>query len=162
LKIAENSRVNIPAPAKSIYDYCLLLLTRREHGRKELITKCQSKGFVIDDILPILDELAQRGYQSDDRYAESLSRHRIKRGYGAVAIRYELQQNGISEFDIDSVLLELADSWQAVLEQIYYKKFSDDRYLTAHEWAKRSRFLQQRGFSPTLINTLARQLHITF
>jgi regulatory protein len=145
-----------------IKNSCLRLLTRREHSQKELLTKLMAKGFNKDAVLPIIEALAEQGWQSDSRYAESYARHRLQKGYGAIAIAYELKQNGVSAFDIDNSLSAFADSWLEHLEHVYFKKYPHDTRLSRLEWAKRSRFLMQRGFSSTLINALFQHLNIKF
>ncbi len=133
---------------------CLSLLIRREHSQKELLNKLSAKGFDAEYILPVIAELAEQGWQSDTRYAESYTRHRLKQGYGAVVIRYELKQNGIASFDIDAVLLDITDSWLTLITEIYQKKYHDNKKITLAERAKRTRFLLQRGFDNQLIQAL--------
>jgi regulatory protein len=137
-----------------IKNSCLYLLTRREHSQKELLTKLVAKGFKSADIAPVIAELAAQGWQSDTRYAESYTRHRLKQGYGELAIAYELKQNGITGFDIESILFDVTESWLSLIEQVYQKKYPDNKNLSLSERAKRSRFLLQRGFSSTLIQQL--------
>ena len=140
--------------SSQIRDSCLRLLMRREHSQKELLNKLTAKGFKQADILPVIAELAEQGWQSDTRYAESYSRHRLKKGYGALAISYELKQNGITDFDIEPVLFDIADDWLSLIQQVYEKKYGDDKKPSLPERAKRARFLLQRGFSSALIQQL--------
>jgi regulatory protein len=146
--------------SKQVKDSCLRLLVRREHSQKELLTKLTAKGFNKDDILPVVAELAEQGWQSDSRYAESYTRHRLQKGFGSVAIQYELKQNGVMTVNVDEVMLTLADSWLELLEQVYHKKYDHNTRLSRSEWAKRCRFLMQRGFPSTLMTTLCQHLNI--
>lgn len=143
-----------------IKDSCLRLLIRREHSQKELLTKLTAKGFNKDDILSVVTELAEQGWQSDSRYAESYTRHRLQKGFGPVAIQYELKQNGITSVNVDAVMYTLADSWLELLEQVYQKKYDHNTRLSRSEWAKRCRFLMQRGFPSTLMTALCQHLNI--
>ena len=145
---------------KNIRECCVRLLSRREHSQQELLNKLATKGFDRAKTRVIVDELAAQGWQSNQRFAESYSRYRIKKGYGPVKIIYELQQRGIEDCDLDEVVMDLADGWGEILEQVYLKKYSDDTRLTNKEWLKRNRFLQQRGFSGEMIKTLFRDLNI--
>ena len=147
---------------KSIKDYCLGLLVRREHSQKELLNKSLIKGWDTDDIITVIDELAVQAWQSDSRYAESYTRHRINKGYGPLWISYELRKNGIEGFNVDDVVQQTAGSWIDLLEQVYSKKYKQVLVLDRNEWAKRSRFLMQRGFSSTMISTLFNHLNIKF
>lgn len=146
--------------AKAIRAYCLRLLAQREHSRQELGNKCLLKGFPKNDIVPILAELAEQGWQDDARYAESYARARIQKGYGPLAVRYALQQKGVA-MEADALQPD-EDSWLDTLVQVYHKKFSGDQPLSRQEWAKRSRFLIQRGFPADLVNALPKHLAIRF
>lgn len=138
---------------------CLRLLARREHSHKELLTKLQLKGFSPKDCTPVIEQLAQQNWQSDERYAESYARHRLQQGYGPIAINFELSRNGILEFNLDAVVSSLAGSWQTHLQQVYLKKYRNINPLNASEYAKRSRFLLQRGFPSSLVNQLLNHLN---
>lgn len=145
---------------KEITKICLRLLSRREHSQQELLHKLTIKGFARAESQIIIANLAEQGWQSDQRFSESYARFRIKKGYGPLKINYELLQRGIKEIDLDSVVIELADSWIELLEQIYNKKYAEDKLLSGDEWLKRSRFLQQRGFSIEMINKLFTHLNL--
>ena len=145
---------------KKIRELCLRLLSRREHSQQELLEKLASKGFDRAETQLIVDDLAAQGWQSNQRFAESYSRYRIKKGYGPIKIICELQQRGIEDYDLDEVVMDIADGWGEVLDQVYVKKYPDDKELTNKEWFKRNRFLQQRGFSGEMIKTLFKDLSI--
>jgi regulatory protein len=146
--------------SKEIKESCLRLLARREHSQKELLNKLLVKGLDKDDILAVIDELAQQGWQSDSRYAESYTRHRIQKGYGPIFIAYELRKNGIDAVNFEDIVQKTAGSWMDLLEQVYTKKYGHDLLMDRNEWAKRSRFLMQRGFSGTMISALFDHLNI--
>ncbi len=148
---------NIP---KEIRESCLRLLARREHSQKELLNKLLLRGFNKDEILAVIEEFALQGWQSDSRYAESYARCRIQKGYGPVSVTYELRKNGIEAFNLDDIVQQTVDSWMGLLEQVYIKKYGHDLLLDRNEWAKRSRFLMQRGFSGTMISALFDHLNI--
>ena len=142
---------------KEIREICLRLLTRREHSQQELLDKLAKKGFDRDESQTVIDELVDQGWQSDQRFAESYARFRIKKGFGPNKIRYELLQRGIAEVDLDAVVMDIADGWLEIIKQVYKKKYSDDKHLPNKERLKRSRFLLQRGFSSDMIRTLFQQ-----
>lgn len=139
---------------KEIHNACLRLLTLREHSRHELLQKLSLKGFNKDDILAVVDELAEQGWQSDQRYAECYARYRMQKGFGPIMIAYELKQTGISYANFDLALTELDTTWQQLLAQVYLKKYKQTPILDRNEWVKRSRFLFQRGFSSEMISEL--------
>ena len=146
--------------AHDIKNHCLRLLARREHSQKELLTKLMQKGFSSADIQPVITELAQNSWQSDARFAENYARTRLRKGYGATAIRYELNQKGIDVADtnLNDVLLTVADNWLDLLTQTYCKKYGEIEPLTRQDWAKRTQFLLRRGFSSSQIQQFAKKL----
>ncbi|MFZ2725693.1 MAG: regulatory protein RecX [Methylococcaceae bacterium] len=142
----------------TIQQSCLRYLALREHSQQELLQKLLTKGFSQEDSLPVLNNLARQDWQSDLRYAQSYARYRLNKGYGAVFIRYQLQQKGVDSEIINSVLATVSDDWFSVLQQVYEKKYGDNSQLTRKDWAKRSRFLMQRGFESELIKRLFNRL----
>ncbi len=138
---------------------CLRLLARREHSRRELLDKLALRGFQREEVEPVIDELAERDWQNEERYAECYIRQRIAKGYGPVRIRYELQQRGIDDADLDAQA-ESQGGWQHLLLDVYSSKYGEERLLTQADWLKRSRFLQQRGFSGEMIKCLFVELKI--
>jgi regulatory protein len=138
---------------------CLRLLARREHSRRELLDKLALRGFNRDEVEPVIDEMAEQNWQNDERYTECYVRQRIRSGYGPVRIRYELQQRGINDGELDSQAEERG-GWQNLLLEVYLGKYGEEKLLTQNEWLKRSRFLQQRGFSGEMIKRLYAELKI--
>ena len=55
---------------------------------------------------------------------------------------------------------ELAGGWWNALLSVYTNKYGEAWDLTVAEWLKRSRFLQQRGFSGEMIKALFKDLKI--
>ncbi|MCK5828952.1 MAG: regulatory protein RecX [Methylococcales bacterium] len=145
---------------KEIRENCFRLLVRREHSQQELIDKLALKGFGRSESKAVIDILAEQGWQSNERFAESYARYRIKKGYGPIKVSFELKQRGIDEVDLDSIVLDLADGWDEVIDTVYKKKYSDDTQLENKEWLKRNRFLQQRGFSNGMIIALFKRFSI--
>jgi regulatory protein len=150
-------------PAKEIRVFCLRLLAGREHSKKELLQKLTLRGVDKNEALTVIDDLAKEGWQDDCRYAENFARSRLLKGYGPVRIAFELQQNGVDlqTVNLEEIVKAVAGSWMDLLEQVYRKKFGqDDNLLDMKEWAKRSRFLMQRGFTGAMLSEFFRHLKI--
>ncbi|MBE0470050.1 MAG: regulatory protein RecX [Methyloprofundus sp.] len=140
---------------KAIKEACLQYLIRREHSQQELLQKVSAKGFPRLDIESVITELIEQGLQSDARFAESYARSRVHRGFGPLLIKAELQQRGAGDYYFDMAVEDIVGSWQALLAQVYEKKYgTDNADLDIKEQLKRSRFLQQRGFSNEMIRDL--------
>lgn len=143
-----------------IEQICLRLLARREHSRRELLEKLALRGFGAEEAEPVVAKIIERGWQNDDRYAESFIRQRIENGYGPMRIRYELQQRGVANAQMDTQVEDYAGGWQNLLRDVYQKKFGEESGLSQAEWLKRNRFLRQRGFSAEMIQALFKELKI--
>ncbi len=122
------------------------LLARREHSRRELKQKLR-KRFEDEELIDEqLDRLSEENLQSDSRYAESFLRQRINRGHGPLRIRQEMRQKGISDSGVNAALEEESPDWYALAEDTYRRKFGELPPEDIKEKAKRSRFMQYRGF----------------
>lgn len=132
----------------------------REHSQRELLDKLALRGYGRADVEPIIAEFAEQGWQDNQRFAECYARQRMIKGYGPVRIRYELQQRGIAELDLEQLAEDNVGGWLNSLLQIYENKFDQQPKLSRAEWLKRSRFLQQRGFSHDMIKQMCAELKI--
>lgn len=136
------------------------LLAQREHSRQELLLKLALKGHSAGVVRPVLDELATEGWQSDLRYAETYARQRVAKGYGWQRVVYELRQRGVDAVDWDSLKRDLEVTDLVALQHVYNSKFGADKHVSRTEWAKRTRFLLQRGFSASMIKLLSQELQL--
>jgi len=138
------------------------LLARREHGRKELQQKLLQRELPPVLITSVLDKLAEEGLQCDARFAESYTRMRISRGYGANKVRADLQTRGISNSVIEDVLGDYDVDWAVVADAALDKKFGmSTREFNSADYktlAKMQRYLYQRGFGMTEIKSALSKL----
>jgi regulatory protein len=135
------------ADAAKIEKVAVGLLARREHSAFELQRKLLQRGFdsvVIDDVL---GRLAEQGWQSDARYAESYIRMRVERGYGLLSIRAELSQRGVVRTLIQSALDEADVDWYSCAQRQIHRHYhgAPDGH---DDQLRRYRHLLSRGFSP--------------
>ena len=130
------------------------LLSLREQSRSELIRRLINRDIGNECAEQLLDQLAEQDWQSDQRFCENLFETRRNNGYGPIRIRAELEQHRIDPGLIDEVTAQSADEWLERLEQLYRKKYREPVIDSAKERAKRSRFLNQRGFSSEQIQKL--------
>lgn len=148
------SAVTSHQDSSPIKQQCLKLLARREHSRKEMQVKLAAKGYLDSQVTGVIDSLMQEGWQDDRRYAENYARFRCQKGFGPVRITYELSQQGIDKETIDTALKQATDDWMAVLENVYARKYPTTKAIDNSDRGQRTRFLQQRGFSSGMINSL--------
>ncbi len=99
----------------------------------------------------MLDELAQRGLQSDDRFTELYTEGRVRKGNGPIRIRAELRERGISDSLIVEYLDNYAEEWPEVLRRVHDGKYGLELPIDRKEMARRARFLEYRGFPSDLL-----------
>ncbi len=129
-------------------------LARREHTRAELHAKLLPHVQGNEDLEAVLDELAKRGWLSDERAAEQLVQHRRSR-FGSQRIAHELRQKGIAENLISDAMPQLKETELEAAREVWQKKFGVVPQ-DAKEKAKQARFLQSRGFTMDAIFKILR------
>ncbi len=100
----------------------------------------------------MLDELAELGLQSDERFAHSLLNRRGNR-YGWQRIAHELRQHGVAESLIDQLQGDLIETEYDRAEQVWKKKY-DAPPRDTKEYARQYRFMTSRGFGSEAVRRL--------
>lgn len=120
-------------------------LARREHTRVELKRKLEARAQEGEDVERLLDELTQRGWLSDARYAEQAIRAKARR-FGPIKLAHYLKSRGVGEEAIAAGLKGAGADGTPSLEAVWRSRFrgapSDER-----EKLRQVRFLQGRGFA---------------
>jgi regulatory protein len=138
----------------SEYDKCLVSakksLAMREHSKFQLTNKLKNKGFNVDIINNVLEDLSNSKFQSDERYTEEYIRYRQNSGYGLEKIIYELKSNGISSDLIDINLCKFTDDYDVLFEFAKFKtrdkNLEDQKVL-----ARYVNNFKARGFDSSII-----------
>ncbi|BAO44852.1 regulatory protein RecX [Thiolapillus brandeum] len=137
---------------KEVRHAAVRLLAMREHSRKELERKL-ARRYAPAVVSQIVDELAEQGLQSDERFTEQYGHSRRNKGYGPVRIQMELAERGVADELISSWLDEIAgEDWQQLMHQVAERKFGASPADDRREMARRGRFLASRGFPSWMIN----------
>ena len=130
-------------------------LAMREHSRKELYNKLQKKEYVEGvDIEKLLDELEEKNYLNEQRFAESFLRYRSSKGQGSVKITSELYSRGINRNLIDQTFEKSEINWFNKAKEQLEKKFGKEKSIDFKEKCKRMRFLSSRGFSSEIVHSI--------
>lgn len=137
-----------PDDVAAIEQAAVFLLGRREHSGVELIRKLKQKGYAEDAIDTVLEQLQERGWQSDQRYAELLVRQRLEAAYGPLKIYQDAQLKGIDKALVEQLLQELSVNWRDLAVQRYQRRFGTQPPTDDKELARRQRHLAGRGFFP--------------
>lgn len=139
-----------------MHNTAVRLLARREHSRAELRKKLQLRSHRADLIELKLDDLAAKGLQSDERFAESYVRMRCKRGYGSNKIRAELMSRDVDRDMIEFALSNTEECWVENATTVLSKKFPNVSYsgvdVDLRQRAKMQRYLWSRGYNSEQIN----------
>lgn len=140
-------------------------LSRREHGRDELKQKLLDKDQDPQKIDALLDEFAEKGYQSDWRTALMLIREGMRKGRGRERIKQDFykrkltmpsnidelidmastESNEFADF-IDPDTPEQGVDWLRLAVEARVKKYGAALPESQKEKARQLRFLQYRGF----------------
>lgn len=123
------------------------LLARREHSRDELAQKLTARGFGVDLVEAVIDELAAENLQSDDRYTEAYINERTGKGYGPLHMRQVLRSRGVDDHLIEQYLDPNDPEWTRLAAEVKSRRFGVIEPGDRRTYAKAVRFLQQRGFS---------------
>ena len=133
-------------------------LARREHSRLELARKLSRIAEDGDDVEVVLEELAQKGWLSDARYAEHSVRAKARR-FGPLKVAQYLKARGVDDEAIAAGIVAAGAEAGASMESVWASRFralpSDEK-----EKARQVRFLQGRGFALDEIFRFLRQPEI--
>ena len=157
-----------PRPARSLKARAIALLARRDYSRAELRAKLARTradpdaafeadvGTPADAVESLLDELAQLGYLSDERYARGVVARKSS-SHSRRAIAGELKARGVAGDAVQGALATSESDDATTMRALWQRRFGaapcDDR-----ERARQVRFLQSRGFSLSAILRFLRDL----
>src|SRR3954471_8409383 len=129
----------------------LRYLVRRDHSRAELARKLAPYAASAESLDAVLDELQAKKQLSDERYAETRANW-LPRQARRPKTRQDLKAPGVAAALVDrmSSAGELEKA-RAILARKYRAPAT-----TREEQARRARFLQGRGFSFEVVQSLLR------
>lgn len=140
-----------PNPDQTLEALALKLLAAREHSRLELSRKLETRGFDRAEIDTLLDRLTASGALDESRLAQVYVAERIRKGFGPLRIRAELQQKGLDEASIEPYIKDMAEEWPRLLAAAHDRRFGTGPAPSRADFARRGRFLEQRGFPADMI-----------
>ena len=142
------------ASRAEVEEAAVRLLARREHSFTELTRKLDRRGWPAELVERVLSDLAERGLQSDQRYAESFARSRAAKAYGPMRIRAELAERGVDRALIDQTVRALEVDWFACAANWYERKYGNEAVQDFKEKSRRQQALARRGFAHEHIREL--------
>ncbi|NGP89308.1 regulatory protein RecX [Fodinibius halophilus] len=138
--------------------YMLKLLGRREHARKELYNKAYRKEYPQQVINDVLDELQEKGFLDDERFAQKFAADKSNLSkWGPAKIKSHLYKKGISNTVAERSIqqaFEGTDLKQTFLDLVLKRK---KRFLREEDPYKRKKkmvdHLARKGYRSTNIFT---------
>ena len=130
-------------PQKSLRARAMDILSRQEISRVGLKRKLAPHAESEEELEKVLDEFAERNWQSDERYAEAYI-HSKSRQHGKLRLQQALVQQGI-DADISREFMPDKESELQTAIQVLRKKFKQPS-RDLKEKQKQVRFLAYRGF----------------
>ena len=121
-------------------------LSNRDYSRWELRSKLLVKSFAPEDVDIVLDNLEEKGYQSDERFAETFLRSRVSRGDGPFKIKMQLNQKGVAETLIEQLFNDSDINWLEQAHRVRRKHFGDQLPTDNKSLSKQMRYLRNKGF----------------
>lgn len=140
---------------KKCWHTALRLLTGRDHSCQELCEKLALRGFIQEQISPVIQECLRLNYLDDENFSHVLTQQLRRKGYGVLRIAQALKKKGLAS-DLIQACLELHCDHTKQLQdclKVLEKKIS---IQGAHQSrtdtkARLFRFLNGRGYSFTVI-----------
>jgi regulatory protein len=123
-----------------------VLLSRRDFCSQELSSKLAAQGYEPETVRGVIDELLERGYVNDERYALQFVAMHAARGHGPLRIQRELAQLGLDAGLIESAVAG-GEDWAQRARELRIRRFGLAQPEGWPAKAKQARFLQYRGFS---------------
>ncbi|MBK8071978.1 MAG: recombination regulator RecX [Ramlibacter sp.] len=143
-----------PAFSPSLRGRALRLLAAREHSRAELQRKLAPHETEPGSLARALDELAAKGFISEQRVAESVARRRGAR-LGAARVIQELRAKGVEAQVLAETAAQLKDTELARARDVWVRKFGEPAADPAAR-LRQMRFLAARGFAPEVIRRVVK------
>ena len=121
-------------------ELALRALRHRDRSRRELEERLARGGVAADECAAALDELAESGLLSDERFAHQRARSLASRNAGDAAIRVDLRRRGIADDVVSAALSELEDEADRAA-RIFTRRGGGERafrYLTGKGFSRES------------------------
>ena len=139
---------------KSLRARALDILARNETGRAALKRKLAPHAQSEEELEAVLNEMAERGWQSDERYAEAFI-HSKSRSRGRLRLQQELAAKGVDESLVRANLPD-RDTELANALAVLHKKFAAPPQ-DFQEKQKQIRFMLYRGFEMDIVQAALKE-----
>ena len=132
------------------------MLARREYPRAELSERLVRRGADAAEVARVLDDLEQRGYLSDARFAQMLVTQKAGR-YGKRAIAHALTQRRVASTAVDAALDSLDNVDELAEATVVWQRRFPDPPQDERDRARQIRFLMSRGYTVSIALKIVRR-----
>lgn len=144
------------------YACAVRALGRREHTAVELQAKLSQRDFPDEIIATVIERLRDDGYLSEERFAESFLRMRMRAGETPWLAAQKARQRGVDEGALQGALEVLQDEFDPLVacrRLVARRDPSGSRHVDERAWQKEARFLRNKGFdAATIVHALNDEL----
>ena len=153
-KRAKNCSYRMTDLVKDALRKAAMFCAYQERTQQEVRERLKEWGIWGDDAEEVIAELIQQNYLNEERFAKSFAggKFRVK-GWGKRKIKQHLQQRGISGYNLDQAMKEIApDDYQDTLRELLAKKrqsLRNDSPLVVKQ--KLVRYALSKGYESELI-----------
>ena len=144
------------------YTYAVRLLARREYCEAELRARLDRREIEPDDCDAVIAQLRQDNYLSDERYAESFLRSRLRKGEAPWLAAAKARPRGVNEAALQGALSEIEDGFDAesrCRELLSMRDPAGRRFDNEREWQRQARFLRNKGFETAIVLRVLKERH---
>lgn len=134
----------------------IVLLSFRQRSKKELKDTFLSKGYKIENILIVIDELEQRKYLNDSLFTKMMASHLIKeKKLGRYLVEQKLFQHDIDFSVMDPIISSLYKKYpqSKTIKEILNKR-NNSKVDSLKNKIKMINYLKRKGFYFDDINTI--------
>lgn len=140
----------------AVKSYLMKLLSRRDHARKELLTKALRKDHPKEVIRDVLDELEKKGYINEEAFAVKFTADKFNiNQWGPSKIRAHLFKKGISKPVIEKTIPDFFEDKELKETYLNLVLKRKRRFLKEEDLLKRKKkifdYLNRKGFQPDSI-----------
>jgi len=135
---------------KTVYQYLISLLSKRDYSRHRLIQKCLEKEYSKDDTLESIELLAEQRLFHEHCYTDARVRGLTRKNYGPEYIIQKLKNEDnieVSRSEIHEILEEANLNNKTFLIQYINKRFNPEQIASSNLHLKLIPTMMKRGFS---------------
>ena len=147
--------ITFESESSEAFELAVDLISKTQKTRKQVYDYLKSKGYMPKLCQNTVDKLDSYHYINDEVYAKNYVNCYINK-YGKKKMRFALQQRGVPNSIIDTVLDELEPQDDAVLQMA--QKFMKNKERTQQNFEKLYRHLASKGFDWDTINSAVYQI----